>query len=345
MKSVLIRKKFFENCPLCGKDHEVEERKKIAYVTIKNDKISYEEKYYFCSNAKNEQEFEIGPMINENLLNAKNAYRKKHNLLTSNEIIDIRKKYNLSQVDFSRLLGLGDVTITRYETKAIQDETYDSILRRFKNDPLFVLELLKKNGDKLPIDKIRDIKEVIISQKQELEENKVRNNLKSDYTNFCIPSKLNGFTTLNIDKIEAAASYIAEHVSNLFKVKLMKMLWYTDNLSYKKYQHSITGMVYTHENMGALPVGHRDLMMLPGLNVVEEMSANYDSMFHVYPNPDINYDVLTSSDKEILDAVIKKFKNFSTKEIVEYMHEETAYTKTVTGEAISFDFANEIRPF
>ena len=82
MKSVLIRKKFFENCPLCGKDHEVEER----------NKISYEEKYYFCSNAKNEQEFEIGPMINENLLNAKNAYRKKHNLLTSNEIVDIRKK-------------------------------------------------------------------------------------------------------------------------------------------------------------------------------------------------------------------------------------------------------------
>lgn len=73
MKSVLIRKKFFENCPLCGKDHEVEERKKIAYVTIKNDKISYEEKYYFCSNAKN-------------------AYRKKHNLLTSHEIVDIRKK-------------------------------------------------------------------------------------------------------------------------------------------------------------------------------------------------------------------------------------------------------------
>ena len=30
--------------------------------------------------------------INENLLNAKNAYRKKHNLLTSNEIVDIRKK-------------------------------------------------------------------------------------------------------------------------------------------------------------------------------------------------------------------------------------------------------------
>ena len=283
-------------------------------------------------------------MINENLLNAKNAYRKKHNLLTSNEIIDIRKKYNLSQVDFSRLLGLGDVTITRYETKAIQDETYDSILRRVKDDPSFVLELLQKNGDKLSADKVQDIKEIMVSHKKEIEENKVRINLKSDYANFYTPSKLNGFTILDIDKIEAAASYIAEHVSNLFKVKLMKMLWYTDNISYNKCQHSITGMVYTHENMGALPVGHRDLMMLPGLNVVEEMSANYDSMFHVYPNPDANYDVLTSFDKEVLDTVIKKFKNFSTKEIVEYMHEETAYTKTVAGEAIPFDYASKLRP-
>ena len=66
---------------------------------------------------------------------------------------------------------------------------------------------------------------------------------------------------------------------------------------------------------------------------------SYDSMFHVYPNPDVNYDVLTSFDKRILDAVIQKFKNFSTKEIVDYMHEETAYTKTITG-AVSYTHLN-----
>lgn len=36
---------------------------------------------------------------------------------------------------------------------------------------------------------------------------------------------------LNIDRTEAMISYIAEKASNLFKVKLMKMLWYSDVLS------------------------------------------------------------------------------------------------------------------
>ena len=59
-----------------------------------------------------------------------------------------------------------------------------------------------------------------------------------------------------IDKLEAAISYIAEKVSNLFKVKLMKMLWYADALSYKENGVAITGLVYRHNEMGALPIGH-----------------------------------------------------------------------------------------
>ena len=60
----------------------------------------------------------------------------------------------------------------------------------------------------------------------------------------------NGFTVLNIDKIEAMISYIAEKVSNLFKVKLMKMLWYSDVLSFIGDGFAMTGMVYRHEPMG-----------------------------------------------------------------------------------------------
>ncbi|WP_252970354.1 hypothetical protein [Lachnospira eligens] len=33
-------------CPLCGKIHEVEERKRIAATIIKDEKVTYEEIYY-----------------------------------------------------------------------------------------------------------------------------------------------------------------------------------------------------------------------------------------------------------------------------------------------------------
>jgi hypothetical protein len=46
-----------------------------------------------------------------------------------------------------------------------------------------------------------------------------------------------------------------------------------------------------------------------------------------------------------LDKVIEKFKNYKAKEIVNYMHEEKAYTETLSGDIIPFSLAKEIRAF
>ena len=75
--STLIRK-IHMNCPLCDKIHEVEERKRDTTMTVKGEEVAYEEKFYFCANAdEDEAEFESGSMTNKNLLNARNAYRVK----------------------------------------------------------------------------------------------------------------------------------------------------------------------------------------------------------------------------------------------------------------------------
>lgn len=120
---------------------------------------------------------------------------------------------------------------------------------------------------------------------------------------------------MNIDKIEAVISYIADKIKDLFKVKLMKILWYSDAIFFKENGVSMTGLVYRHEKMGALPVGHYSLMNLENLNVQEEMSYSYDIMLHIYPTADMDYSVL--SDKE----------------------------KAITGEIIPFSLAKEIRTF
>ena len=137
-------------------------------------------------------------------------------------------------------------------------------------------------------------------------------------------------------------------------------------LEYRKNHISMTGIVYTHEAMGALPIGHRDLMMLPGINVVEDMSQDFNSMFHIFPNPDVDMSILTEDNKEILNMVVKKFKDFSildvteksildkvitkfmdykAKDIVEYMHKEKAYMETALGDVISYEYARELNEF
>lgn len=335
------------DCPLCDKKHEVEERKRLTSITIKGDKVFYEERFFCCVNVDEEEnEFETGVMANENLMNARNAYRVLHGLLTSEEIVGIRESYCLSQVDLARLLGWGEATISRYESKAIQDEAYDTMLRMIKDNPLVALELLKKNEDKFSETKRKYVRSKIVDKLDSYgKEYLTRQALEAEYANFDKINEFNGYIVLDIDKIEAMVSYIAEGISNLFKVKLMKMLWYADALSFKRRGVSMTGMVYRHESMGALPIGHYSLMNLENLNVREEESNNYDLMLHVYPSEGMDYSILTDEDRTILDDVIKKFKNYKAKDIIEYMHREIAYTKTKAGEIIPFSLAKEIRNF
>lgn len=344
--STLIRK-IHMDCPLCDKVHDVEERKRITTITLKGVEVVYEEKFYFCANVDEaENEFETGAMTNRNLLNARNAYRIKMGLLTSDEIVGIRENYGLSQVDLAKLLGWGEATISRYESKAIQDESYDIMLRLIKDNPLQALEFLKKNANKFSVEKYSEIKMRIIEKLDSYgKEFLTRQTFEGEYANYEDPSDSNGYAVLNIDKIEAMISYIAERVDNLFKVKLMKMLWYSDTWSFIENGSAMSGMVYRHEAMGALPIGHYSLMNLENLNVREEMSYNYDTMLHIYPIANMDYSVLNESEKRILDKVIAKFVNFKAKDIVEYMHKEKAYTETNSGQIIPFSLAKEIRPF
>lgn len=92
--STLVRKVRM-SCPLCGKDHEVEERKRMTTITIKGKEVVYEERFYFCANSnEDENEFQTGAMTNESLRNARNAYQIKMRYEDSTEesIIQLPKE-------------------------------------------------------------------------------------------------------------------------------------------------------------------------------------------------------------------------------------------------------------
>ena len=144
-------------CHYCGQKAELITR--MTSMEIKNQEVEYQESFYRCEAC--DEEFEVGKCINDNLLAARDAYRKKNKLLTSSQIAEIRKKYNLSQADFSLALGWGEINITRYETKQIQDSTYDMILRMVKSNPFMLLQLLEKNKNNFTEEKYKTIEENI----------------------------------------------------------------------------------------------------------------------------------------------------------------------------------------
>ena len=106
------------------------------------------------------------------------------------------------------LLGWGESTISRYESKAIQDDTYDKILRMIDSNPMEMMSFLNKNRPSFSSLRYISIKDKIIRNLDEYgKEYLKRRELENEYLKYQEPSDLNGFQVLNIDKIESIGHY------------------------------------------------------------------------------------------------------------------------------------------
>jgi putative zinc finger/helix-turn-helix YgiT family protein len=64
------------------------------------------------------------------------VYRRKHGLLSADDIRAIRSRFSLTQRDLARLLRLGGNTISRWESgRNVQTEAMDVLLRLIRDVP------------------------------------------------------------------------------------------------------------------------------------------------------------------------------------------------------------------
>lgn len=338
-----VLKEISYHCPFCDEEHNIQVKKKISNANIKDTLIKYEQIVYYCP--MEDEEFVPSRIMDENLLNARDAYKARVGLLTSDEIKNIRRTYGLTQKEFSRLLGWGDVTIGRYERKLIQDETYDSIMRMTQTNPAYTLERLEKHKEKFEIKRYEEIKSNIKDVIKILGNNLLKiQEIRNAYIEYDIKSDYNGYKLLDIDKINAILGYFAQYIKPLYKVKLMKLLWYTDALNFKNEGKSMTGLVYQHLPLGAVPIAYSELLYLPAINVLEEYFDDFIA-YKICPNEEVSLSKFTLEELSILDKVASHFKDFKTKEIINYMHNEGAYIETEPNQVILYSLAKKIREF
>ena len=341
-KEYLIEKVNMD-CPICDKIHTIEKRKRKTEGIIKGDVVGYEEIYYFCPTTREEEnEFVPAALMDENLLRARDAYKCSKGLLTSNEISDIRKYYEVTQNEFSNLLGWGDITVTRYESKNIQDETYDNLMRMVKENPLFALQSLEKHKAKFTEEKFQIIRKKIVTR---VEESGIRyfkkQEINSAYLNYNDESDFNGYKRLDLEKLESVIGYFANFLSKLYKVKLMKLLWYADVIHYKRHGKAMFGLVYKHMTYGALPLAYNEIIYLPTVKVEEEVM--YDSIsYKIVLNTEVNISKFTLEELNILELICRKFKDYGSREMVDYMHKERAYIETEPFHMISYELSKDL---
>ena len=83
-------------------------------------------------------------------------YRRRHNLLTPQQVRAVREKYDLSQASFAALLGASPATLERYDGGSLQDKAYDHLLRACDN-PEYMADLVRREGHHLSPRQRRDV--------------------------------------------------------------------------------------------------------------------------------------------------------------------------------------------
>lgn len=329
-------------CTCCMEEHEVKTVLVNDQATFKNVKVAYDASYLYCDAA--EELYMDEQQMQENDIRLKDAYRKAEGLLTSSEISGIRAKYGISQSDLCTLLGWGGKTITRYESHQVQDKAHDTILKKIDQDPEWFLSLLGDAKANLSGESYRKYLETATALYKEDRDSYLRKAIEASYAGFHGNQLFHGNTNLSLDKVVDVIRYFAASsgITNLYKVKLMKLMWYADALSYKMRGFAITGLVYQALPMGAVPVGHNSIIDLRGVPC-EEVDMGETNAYHFSLQDAGEFPVLSDDDKDILDIVIDKLGRMSKNEIVEFMHKEQAYAETAPRDVIPFKYAESLQ--
>jgi putative zinc finger/helix-turn-helix YgiT family protein len=327
----------YKLCLSCMEEHDVERVNVKESGTFKGERLDFIAVYEYCPNTDEYSETE--DMIKSNSLNLKDAYRKKMGLLTSYEIRAIREKYDISQKDFSEILDWGMATITRYENHQIQDRAHDDILRKIDSDPKWFLEMLNRAEGRLSKKAFSNYQNKANELYKKQKNKYLVDSIYALYAGYNIEST--GGVQLDLTKVIEVINYLAAGVKILHKVKLMKMLWYSDALSYKRHRKSITGLAYSALPMGAVPEGYEQIILLDGVDY--DIVWYKDNVgYRFKPVQDFEIKKLTAADINTIDRIIAELGDLSSSDIVKKMHEEEAYKNTNSNCLIDYKYADKI---
>lgn len=105
--------------------------------------VTFMDEFYRCGQC--EEEFlELGKM-DESLQRATAVIRAEDGLLAPEEIVELRRKYGLTQAGLERLIGAGEKTVVRWERGTVsQSRTADTLLRVLRDFPDVVAHLAQR---------------------------------------------------------------------------------------------------------------------------------------------------------------------------------------------------------
>ncbi|NLW46244.1 MAG: DUF4065 domain-containing protein [Firmicutes bacterium] len=278
-------------CEECRTDVECSIETLSMKGTLKGEAYEYAGKRAVCTKCGNE--VYVAAIEDKNLKALYDAYRQKNDIISLEKILNIPQKYNIGKRPLSLLLGWGEMTFSRYCDGDMPTKQYSDILRKIYDDPIYYKALLEENKDNLRS-----------RQAYEKSKQKIQKLLEEENT--------------RASKLDLIIQYLLFKCEDITPLALQKALYYVQGFYY-----AFEGRFLFNEDCEAWVHGpvYRDVYN-------RYSSYRFDPIENV---AEFDESVFTTSEKAILDSVIKNFCCYSGKTLEKFTHLERPWLHTRDG--------------
>ena len=273
-------------CPVCGNSNFII---KNILRFFKNDECSFEyfEKVAVCSECG--EEIYSDELQHENQKIFEEAYKEANRIISNEEILEILKKYNISKRALPYVLGIGELTITRYLDGYVPTKKISDLLKSVLNDPSSYKYYL------------------------ELNKNKLTKNVYAKTSNKV--NSLLGIFKFD-EKLEAYADYIIFHNEETSNLVLNKLLYFCD----------VFNRVFNNKKAFDTICGAWLHGPVYGQIYYEYKNFGNNAISKDYFDDEIK---LSNEEIKLIDKVIEYFGIYSGKVLSFFTHEEGPWKETV----------------
>ncbi len=315
--------------PFTGNEMSI--RKEWRTLSFRKDEFKILFHSYKCKDTGEKFEDDIFSLLNYNQL--VNQYRAKYTIPFQEQIIAIRKKYNLSAVKMSEILGFGINSYRQYEGGEVPNQSNSKLIQLAEDPHEFrkLVGLCRFLETKI-IDKINRRINILLKEQKK---NKFANQLENYFFGKCLPNSLTGFISPNFTRFSEMVVFFTAKLQP-WKTKLNKLLFYADFEMYKQTGYSISGVKYKAIQMGPVPNNFNSIFeYMANKAEVDICYANFHDgrtgeQFKPNAKRQFNSDLFTKKELKILELIVKRFENISTKKIIEISHMEKAWIENKT---------------
>ncbi len=280
-------------CENCNKLVEYHTKEKEDTFSIRGKEYTYNKLIGYCDNCN--EEITANLLTDENLKRMDDKYREIENIIKIEEITQILRKYKIGKKPLSKLLGWGEVTLTRYINGDVPTKPYSDELYKILDDANYMEKILDKNKDNITEKAYNCAKEAIAN----LKGNSLKNNIENE--------------------IELIARYIILIGKEITPLALQKILYYAQGFYY-----AFFGDYLFKEDCEAWVHG-------PVYTSIYYKYCDYGSSN--IPIDDDYYieDIIDEDKKELLNVVIKYFGYYNGKALEKMTHYESPWIKARRG--------------